>query len=109
MNTGKLRSRVVLQKPVDVKNPDGSVTQGRQTYASNVSAEVKSLSVTQLINARQLFSDVSSKVRIRYRTGVSPNDWVLSGKRILGVKGILDPDNKNIYLDLMCEELSSGT
>lgn len=109
MNPGELRNRVTLRRSTNVSQPDAGSSPGWDSYATNVCARVKSLTANQIISARQVFSNVSVLVTIRFRAGVQPNDQVTLGNRILGIKGVLDRDARRIYLDLMCEELSNGS
>ena len=105
MRIGQLRHRVTIQSPTST--PD-SAGQELITYTGGVSvaAEVVDLSGEEFIAARQLNAEVTTRVTIRYRTGIGPSMRVLHGTRELPlVSPPIDPDGRRRWYHLMCKEV----
>ena len=45
------------------------------------------------------------EIRIRYYSGVTPKWRVKWGSRIYDIESVINPDEKNVMLDLMCVEV----
>ncbi|SDE20958.1 phage head-tail adaptor, putative, SPP1 family [Desulfuromonas thiophila] len=48
---------------------------------------------------------VTHNIRIDYRPGINETMRVLFDGRSFEIKGIVNPEEANLYLDLLCEEL----
>jgi SPP1 family predicted phage head-tail adaptor len=44
-------------------------------------------------------------IRMPYRAGIAHDMRVKYGDRSFDIKGIVNPEERNIYLDLVCEEI----
>jgi SPP1 family predicted phage head-tail adaptor len=55
-------------------------------------------------NMREV-SNVTHNIRIRYRPGVLHTMTLLFGSRKFEIKGIINPDEANKWLDMVCNEL----
>lgn len=113
MESGKLRHQITLQRPRDVKGELGAVTQVWEDWLVNIRAEVLPLTAREQWQAQQITAETDTKIRIRFRPGVtaqvrvkhlrpgeggSPEVWDyydLTGDPI-NVQG------RNFELDLMC-------
>lgn len=47
---------------------------------------------------------VTHTVRVRCRSGILNTMTIAFGSRVFEIKGIVNPDESNRYLDLVCEE-----
>ena len=54
---------------------------------------------------QMLENTVSHKIYCRYRAGLSPKMRILFGKRIFRIISILNWEERNVGLTIMCEEL----
>jgi len=107
MRSGQLRHRIVIQEPVSSTGYGfGASRKEDWEEFKTVWGAVWPLRGTELLTAQQLKSEITSRVRIRYTDGVT------SGKRLkLGdsttyydIISVINPDMRNIYLDLMIRE-----
>ena len=55
--------------------------------------------------AQQMQADVTHRVRFRYVAGVTAKMRVLYGARIFNVLSVINPEERNREIVLMCKEL----
>lgn len=109
MRSGKLRHRVTLQTQVETQNSFGEQeTLSWQDYAT-VWGAVEPLQGREFFTAMQVNAETTVRIRIRYMTGVTSRMRVSFDSRIYNIKSIIDPDERNRELQLMCSEgISQG-
>lgn len=108
IRAGDLRHRVTIQQATVTRNEFGEPVETWQDLAT-VWAEVVDLSGREFIEARQApASEVTTRVRIRYRAGIEPTMRVLHGARVLEIVAVLEPEGRRRELHLMCREVRSG-
>jgi len=73
LSAGRLRHRVTIQQKVEVQDTFGEMNVEWQNFASNVPAEIAPLSAREFIAAKAVQATVSTKITIRYRTGILAN------------------------------------
>lgn len=106
INAGKLNKRVTIQQLVagsPAKNSYGEINNVWSDLAE-VWAEVSPLVGREFWAQQQIQSEVSIKVRIRYRIGLMPNMRVVYGARILTIRSVIDVDEAHKKIILMCSE-----
>ena len=109
MRSGPLRHRVIIQKKETVRNAYGEET---ISWSSNVGAwaSVSPLRGSQFFAAQQVQAEVSHKIQMRYQTlsastAIGPGySRVKYGDRIFTIHSVVNPDERNIFLELMCSE-----
>lgn len=106
MEAGSLRHRVTIQQKTEgspqqnaAGEPDVSWTTYCTAYAS-----INPVSGKEPFLAQQHLAQVSHKVRIRYRSGITADMRVLFGSRVLDIKAVLNWGERNEELLLPCEE-----
>lgn len=59
---------------------------------------------------KQLETSVSYRIRIRYTTDVTPSHRLRLGDTttFYDIKEVINPDLRNVYLELMCEESANA-
>jgi SPP1 family predicted phage head-tail adaptor len=105
MQVGRLRKRLELQSPNKTQNAYGEEVSPFMTYAT-VWGSIEPLQGKEMERARQINALISHKVRIRYRSGVSPRFRIKYGERIFDVNAVLNPEERNIELLLYCTEVT---
>lgn len=112
MQAGTLRHRVTLQRFEQGQDAYGGVLQDAyggpvETWADVATcwAAVDALSGREFFATRQVQSEVSHKITLRHRSGVTPEMRVLFGGKVFGIEAVL-PDSKSTRLVLMCKEAS---
>lgn len=107
MQAGKLRHLVQLQRRVVTRDTYGG---GIEEYhdIAEVWARIQPLRGEEYFKAQQITSSLDTKITIRYLYGLEPIDRVVFGNRIYGVHALINPDEKNAEMQLMCSEVKSG-
>lgn len=100
---GKLRHRVILQAEGETADAGGGFI---RTWSNVVTvwARVEPLRGGEQIAAMQLEDTVTHRVTMRHRTGVTSKSRLLHRGRALSVRSVTDPEERNRFLVLLCEE-----
>lgn len=108
MRSGLLRHRVKLQKKIQGHDSLSGVTENWEDWKT-VWASIDPVRGDEYWAAKQFAVEVTHKVTIRYQDGVTPALRILSGSREFYITAVLNPDERNERLVLMCMEvLPSG-
>ena len=107
MKIGKLRHRVTLQEHISTRDSFGAEKEAWIDTAK-VWASVEPLSGKEYFAAQQINAEVNIKVTIRYRPLIHPRMRVLFGVRVFEILSVLNIEEKNIQLVLMCKEVLDG-
>ena len=106
MNIGKLNKRVTIKSSSTTQDSYGEQVE-TYTDVATVWASIEPLVGKEYYAAEQANSEVSIKVRIRYRTGINDKMIVFYGNRkLLIVSPPIDYHEQHNELILMCKELS---
>lgn len=100
---GNLRHRITLQKPVVIKDSIGQELEEWQDVAT-VWASVEPLSGKEYFNVKQTNSEVSTKITIRYLESITPFMRVFFQKHTYNILSVINFEERNIYLQLLCSE-----
>lgn len=71
MQAGRLRRRVLIEQPVDTQDSFGEPITDWQDFAVSVPAAIEPLSGREFYAAQQEQSEVTTRIRIRWRKGVT--------------------------------------
>lgn len=104
MKIGDLRHRITLQKLEMVQNAYGEMTE-TWTDVSTVWASVNPISAREFFQAETVNSEITHKILIRYRENVKPSMRVKFKDRIFFIQSVINFNEKNEALQLMCKEL----
>ena len=107
MNIGKIRHRIILLRQVNEVNDYGASTQTWKRVAT-VWADVRPLSGREYFSAQQVQSEVTTQIWLRYLDGIMPTMRVKFGKRTLDIVSVLNTQERNVSLQLMCKEVING-
>lgn len=103
---GRMRHRVELQRLTERQDDVGGVSLEWNTYAT-VWAAVEPIRGREYFIREQVAGDVSHRVVMRWRSGVSVRDRVLHDGRQLEVESVLDRDERRVELELMAREVAA--
>lgn len=105
LRAGSLRHRLTFQSQNSTGDGMGGVT---YSWSDNktVYGAIWPLRGTEKITAQQLESEITCQVRIRYTSGVSPDDRIQVGDttQYLDIVSIVNPEYRNRELILYCKE-----
>lgn len=102
--TAKARHRITLQTKTTTATSYSDA--GAETWAdtATVWAAIEPATGREFNMAAQTMSDVTHTVTIRHRAGVTRNMRVQYGTRTFAIKAVLNPDEANVILRLLCSE-----
>lgn len=86
------------------EDPTESVIESVSDVDVEIFAYVRPLSAKELETAMQRYGEVSHAVVIRYRDDIDTNTRLEFDGRYLDVNGVLNYDEQDIHLKLMCKE-----
>lgn len=103
MQAGKLNKRVKLQKPVKTQSPvTGGIVDGWADVAE-LWANVTDLSARDFVAAKAAQNEVTTRITIRWREGVTDRHRILYRGRVYDIQGVLEDDKSGReYLTLPC-------
>lgn len=106
MQAGKLRHAVTLKSaPSGTSGQDefGAPGTSYTTYATTW-ASIVPLEGEELMLAQQVNPELQHKVTIRYHSSVTNTDRIAFGSRDLEIVSIINPEERNERLELLCLE-----
>lgn len=105
MNPGKLRHRVTLQEYKEVLDQYGTpIDQGWQDVAT-IWASIEPIQGREYVLLQNTQSELTTRIRIRYRPEITPAMRVLYGTRVFNIQSVIDPEERHIELQLLCKEV----
>lgn len=107
MKIGKLRHKITIEHKTKVSDGAGGWTEDWVAFASNVSASVKPISGKEYYDAQQNQSELTHKIRIRYKAGVTSAMRVNFKTRIFAITSPpINWEERNRDMMLMCSEVT---
>lgn len=108
MRAGKLRHRITIQHKAagsPQKTASGALdTSWTDFVGENVYASIEPVSGREAFLAQQHLSEVTHKVRIRYRSGITAKMRVQYGSRTFDIRAVMNFEERNRELLLLCTE-----
>jgi len=101
---GELNKRITLQYPTKTSSGMGASDTSTWTDYATVWAAIWPVSANDTIQTNATVMVVSHRIRIRYRSILKSSWRVKFGNRFFAIVSILNPNEKNEYLDLLCKE-----
>ena len=101
MRAGDLNQRVTIKRQTELGEVI-NVWLGLGT----VWAAVEPLNGRELIAAQAAVSEVTLRVRMRYRADVKPSDQVQHGAKLYQITSVIDPRSQGAELVLMCKHVT---
>ncbi|NNV07778.1 head-tail adaptor protein [Geobacillus sp. MMMUD3] len=104
MKIGALRHRVLVQQKIKTQNEYGEETE--QWLDVLVAwASVNPISGREFFAAEAVNSEVTHKITMRYRGGITPDMRIKFKDRYFRIIAVMNTQEKNIELQLLCKEL----
>lgn len=98
-----MRNRIRFEESAETQNAVGATTTW-STFAT-VWAAISPLSGAEYYTAMQSLSETTHRVTTRYIAGVNTHMRIVSGDREFNIVAIINVDNRNRELDIMCKEV----
>lgn len=99
----RLDRKISIQRLVKTSDGQGGQSQEWQEVFSTL-AELKPMSASQVLFSANLQHRVTHKIYIRYRQGIEISQRIVYGERIFQIKGIINIDERNRWLEITTEE-----
>lgn len=106
MRAGTLRQRVTIQDKSVVRDSYGGETITWMNVAE-VWAAVEPLQGREYIEARQAMAEVTTRIRMRYRSGITPEMRIEHGSQIFEILAVIHVKDLQRELHMMCREFVS--
>ena len=103
MKVADLRHLVEVQSRTQVADSMGSHT-GVWSAVYQTWAGVWPVSAKERAKDGGLTMEITHKIRIRYRAGITPGMRIVHDSRNFDILSTINPDERNITLDLICRE-----
>lgn len=103
MKIGKLRHRVTIEQVTEAQDTDGSVIETWSAFAIG-QASIEPISGREYFAAQSTQADVTHRVSLRYLPGITPKMRVTFGSRVFDILSVINVDERNRELQLMCRE-----
>lgn len=104
MNPGELRHRIIIQKQITTQDTFGEQYEEWDNITT-VWANINPISGREFFAAESVNSEITHKVRLRYREDIKPDMRVSYKGRIFRVESVINEFEKDKLLQLMCREL----
>jgi len=100
---GELDKRIIIENSTEVDDGYGGKTISWATFAT-VWARVKPLKGFEKLRAMQIQSEVTHKITIRYRSGITTGMRVNFNSRIFNIKSSININEDDQWLEIIAEE-----
>lgn len=104
MRAGLLRHRIVIEERNETKSAQGGLTSSWTTAALRW-AEIMPLAGDELVNAQQIESTISHRVRLYYLPFLTTKLRIRFGQRVFGIKNIRNIGERNSEHVCLCTEV----
>lgn len=106
ISAGELNKRITIEKKVTKGNGRGGVCSVEWEEFATIWAAILPLSGREIIQAEQLKSEITGRVKMRFMPGISPEMRIKFGNRIFNIAGIINTNEANRELILMVKEVA---
>lgn len=107
MKAGILRHRIDIEEFIGTLDDEGAWVEDwfsiLDSEESLLPAEIVALSGREFIAAQAVQSTVTTRITIRWRTGIKPAQRVVHGDDVYDIKAVLPDATLRTHLTLMCE------
>lgn len=103
LRAGLLRHQITVQTPTDVTDATGAVSSTWETLVTAWAA-IWPVTAKEQVAAGQLITTLSHRIRMRYYDGVTSKCRVKFGNRYFDIKAVINAEERNEMLDLLCTE-----
>ncbi|GAB6174503.1 phage head closure protein [Paradesulfitobacterium aromaticivorans] len=107
MDPGKLKHQVTIQQNNPSQDAEGVMVENWVDIAT-VWAAVQPLQGRELLAAQSIAAEVTTRIRIRFRAGITSAMRILYGSRVFDIQAPIDPEEKHQELNLLCREVMIG-
>ena len=104
IESGKFRHYISIQTPTETRDDYGEPIVTWPTTYHNAWASIEPLKGYEYWASQQVNAEVTSKITMRYKSGITPKMRVVWGDHTYRILSIINEEERNIQLTLMVEE-----
>ncbi len=104
LSAGSLRHSITIQRHTETQNDFGEVIKDWSVLLTTQS-RIRPISGKELFANHATINTLTHAVYIRYQVSIKPYDRVIFKNREFNIVSVINHDEKNISLELMCLEL----
>ena len=106
MQAGQLKHKLDIETELNSQDAYGQTTQQWVVFLRGLWAEIEPISGREYFSSQQVNAEISHRIKIRYRAGITPNMRVkLGATRYFNIVSVLDLKEAHRAMDLMCTEV----
>jgi SPP1 family predicted phage head-tail adaptor len=107
IDPGELRHQITIQQWSSVRSAIGEASDSFSDYKADIWAKIESAGANEFYRSRKLQGEGSHVVTIRYDDAPSTEIkmQVVFGSRNFDIQGVLNVEERNVWLVLLCREL----
>ena len=106
MEAGKLRHTISIQQQSTAQDSYGEAISTMTDIYANIKASISPLNGREFFSGEKFNSEITHKITMRYKANLLPKMKVKFGNRFFDIENIINLDERNIQLTLMCKEVS---
>ena len=106
MRPGKLRHLVTINRYSTAPNSISNEGTAVYTPGDTVWASIEPLSMRELVSSQEVQGVSTHRIRMRYNGNVARLDQIQYNGRTFEVEGVLNTEERNIELVLICHEIT---
>lgn len=103
---GTLRHRIMIEAESQTSDGGGGMSNpwAAPITVAKVWAAIQPLRGTERLRAQQLEESITHRITLRYRADIRPSHRVNFKGRIFNIRSVTNVEERNRWLELMCEE-----
>jgi SPP1 family predicted phage head-tail adaptor len=105
LDIGRMRERVTIKSPTEVRSRSGETTLNWDTTLATVWASVEGLSSRDILQAQQANVVATHRIRIRHRDDVTHTHRIIWRNRTMEIASVTDRAGRET-LELLARELT---
>jgi len=100
---GKMRYKVKVERATNTRDAGGGLAQSFGSVAT-IYANIKPKNANSVYRQGMLQEKVTHEITIRYMKNIDTNSKITFGTRSFAINGIINVDERDRFLTLLCEE-----
>ena len=103
MRAGKLRHRIEVQTSVETQDAYNQPT-SVWTTAVTLWGSIEPLSGRELLRADAVMGEVTTRVRMRYDSNITPAARLKHGTRYFDIAAVMNREDRDAEVEVLCKE-----
>lgn len=105
MRAGEFNKLISIEQKSTTSDGMGGFTEGYTNFASSVYASIWTVSAKEQIQSSKETMDITHRIRIRYRAGITAGMRIKYKTSYYNIKSIINPNMSNKILEILAAEV----